>query len=107
MREIHTDSRGACGALRITRELRDQGHVVNRKRVARIMREREIVGTARRKSRSLTRQDRTAPTAPDPILRDFTAPTPGLKFAGGTTCPPTAEGWLRLQGFGMVRCRPF
>lgn len=37
---IHTDSRGAYGALRITRKLRDQGHVVNRKRVARIMRER-------------------------------------------------------------------
>ncbi|MGO4462973.1 IS3 family transposase, partial [Streptomyces sp. M-16] len=51
-------------------EVRDQGHVVNRKRVARIMRERESVGITRRKSRSLTRQDRTAPPAPDLILRD-------------------------------------
>ncbi|MEU5220664.1 IS3 family transposase [Streptomyces sp. NPDC020807] len=45
---IHTDSGGAYGALRITRKIRDQGHVVNRKRVARIMREREIAGTTRR-----------------------------------------------------------
>ncbi|MEU8435969.1 DDE-type integrase/transposase/recombinase [Streptomyces sp. NPDC029216] len=67
---------------------------MNRKRVARIMREREIVGITRRKSRSLTRQDRTAPPAPDLIPRDFTAPLPGLKFVG--TCLPTAEGWLYL-----------
>lgn len=48
IREIHTDSRGAYGALRITRKLRDQGHVVNRKRVARVMREHEIAGITRR-----------------------------------------------------------
>ncbi|MEV6332096.1 DDE-type integrase/transposase/recombinase [Streptomyces sp. NPDC051909] len=82
--------------LRITRKLGDQGHVVNRKRVTRIMREREIVGITRRKSRSLTTQDRTAPPAPDLILRAFTAPLPGLTFVGDITCLPTAEGWLYL-----------
>ncbi|WNI20062.1 IS3 family transposase [Actinacidiphila sp. ITFR-21] len=96
IREIHTDSPGAYGALRITRKLRDQGHVVNRKRVARIMREHEIAGITRRKSRSLTKQDRTAPPAPDLIQRDFTAPMPGLKLVGDITCLPTAEGWLYL-----------
>ncbi|MFI2125329.1 IS3 family transposase [Streptomyces sp. NPDC020299] len=96
IRAIHTDSRGAYGARRITQKLRGQGHVVNRKRVARIMREREIVGITRRKSRSLTKQDRTAPPAPDLIQRDFTAPMPGLKFVGDITCLPTAEGWLYL-----------
>ncbi|MER5498234.1 MULTISPECIES: IS3 family transposase [unclassified Streptomyces] len=94
IREIHTDSRGSCGALRITRKLRYQGHVVNRKHVARIMRESGIVGMTRRKSRSLTRQDRTAPPAPDLILRDFTAPLSGPKFVGDVICLPTAEGRL-------------
>lgn len=96
IRDIHTASRGAYGALRITRKLHDQGHVVNRKRVARIMREREIVGITRRKPRSLTKADRTAPPAPDLIGRDFTAPMPGLKMVGDITCLPTAEGWLYL-----------
>ncbi|MFD4556345.1 IS3 family transposase [Streptomyces sp. NPDC058469] len=96
IREIHTDSRGAYGALRITRVLRVQGHVVNRKRVARVMRERQIAGTTRRKSRSLTKPDRTVPPAPDLIQRDFTAPMPGLKLVGDITCLPTAEGWLYL-----------
>ncbi|WP_353963374.1 IS3 family transposase [Streptomyces sp. NBC_00091] len=31
IRAIHTDSRGSYGALRITRKLRDQGNMVNRK----------------------------------------------------------------------------
>ncbi|MFJ5305655.1 IS3 family transposase [Streptomyces sp. NPDC088350] len=96
IREIHTDSRGAYGALRITRSLRGQGHVVNRKRVARVMRERQISGITRGKSRSLTKPDRMAPPAPDLIQRDFTAPMPGLKLVGDITCLPTAEGWLYL-----------
>ncbi|MFK0114232.1 IS3 family transposase [Streptomyces sp. NPDC091217] len=96
IRRIHTESRGAYGALRITRTLRQQGQVVNRKRVARVMRERQIAGITRRKSRSLTRADRTAPPAPDLVQRDFTAPMPGLKLVGDITCLPTAEGWLYL-----------
>jgi putative transposase len=96
IRGLHTDSRGAYGALRITRALRVQGHVVNRKRVARVMRERQISGITRRKSRSLTKPDRAATPAPDLIQRDFTAPMPGLKLVGDITCLPTAEGWLYL-----------
>lgn len=78
IRAIHTDSRGAYGACRIAQKLRSQGHAVNRERVARIMRERDIVGIARRKPRSLTRRDRTAPPTPDLVQREFTAPMPGL-----------------------------
>jgi transposase InsO family protein len=96
IRAIHTDSRGAYGACRITQKLRSQGHAVNRERVARIMRERETVGITRRKPRSLTKQDRTAPPMPDLVQREFTAPMPGLKFVGDFTCSPTAEGWLYL-----------
>jgi len=96
IRDIHTGSRGAYGARRITQKLHHQGHVVNHKRVARIMREREIAGITRRKSRCLTKQDRAAPPAPDLILRDFTAPMPGLRLVGDITYLPTAEGWLYL-----------
>jgi len=94
--DIHTGSRGAYGARRITRKLHQQGHVVNHKRVVRIMREREISGITRRKSRCLTKQDRAARPAPDLILRDFTAPMPGLRLVGDITYLPTAEGWLYL-----------
>lgn len=53
--EIHTRSAGTYGAARVTAALRHQGLVINRKRVARIMRERGIQGITRRRRRSLTR----------------------------------------------------
>ncbi|MGW7041913.1 IS3 family transposase [Streptomyces avermitilis] len=46
-------------------ELRCPGRVVNRKRVARLMRERGIQGAHRRRRRSLTRPDSMARPAPD------------------------------------------
>ncbi|WP_405868229.1 IS3 family transposase [Streptomyces sp. NBC_01515] len=38
MRGIHTETKGAYGIPRITRELREWGPVVNHKRIARLMR---------------------------------------------------------------------
>ncbi|MCF4136479.1 IS3 family transposase [Streptomyces sp. Tue 6430] len=72
------------------------GQRVNRKRIARIMRERDIRGATRRKHRSLTRPDKKAKPAPDLIGRDFHAERPGTKLVGDITCLPTAEGWLYL-----------
>ncbi|MBP5888828.1 DDE-type integrase/transposase/recombinase [Streptomyces sp. LBUM 1481] len=72
------------------------GRQVNRKRIARLMRERDIRGVTRRKRRSLTRPDTKAKPAPDLIGRDFHAERPGIKLVGDITCLPTAEGWLYL-----------
>ena len=63
--EIHAASSGAYGAIRVTWELRARGRAVNKKRVARIMKERGIAGITRRKRRSLTKADKKAPPAPD------------------------------------------
>ncbi|MEW2491871.1 IS3 family transposase, partial [Streptomyces sp. NPDC048411] len=72
------------------------GQRVNRKRIARIMRERDIRGVTRRKHRSLTRADKKAKPAPDLIGRDFHAELPGTKLVGDITYLPTTEGWLYL-----------
>jgi putative transposase len=94
--EIHTAHKKAYGSKRVTVELHRRGRRVNRKKVERIMRERGVVGWTRRRRRSLTKQDLTAPPAPDLIGRDFTAAAPGEKFVGDITYLPTAEGWLYL-----------
>lgn len=44
IRKIHTRSRGVYGAPRVTAALRRGGRRVNRKKVERIMRERDIRG---------------------------------------------------------------
>jgi transposase InsO family protein len=93
---IHAAHRQAYGSPRVTVELRRRGRRVNRKKVERIMRERGIVGWTRRRRRSLTKADVSAPPAPDLIGRDFTAAAPGQKFVGDITYLPTEEGWLYL-----------
>ncbi|WP_081236662.1 IS3 family transposase [Streptomyces viridosporus] len=93
---IHVASRHTYGVPRIHAELRCLGRAVNRKRVARVMRERGIQGAHCRRRRSLTRPDKKARPAPDLIGRDFHAERPGTKLVGDITCLPTAEGRLYL-----------
>ncbi|MEH0421239.1 IS3 family transposase [Streptomyces sp. B21-083] len=63
---LHIASRRTYGVPRIHAELRRLGRRVNRKRIARVMRERDIRGVTRRKRRSLTRPDKKAKPAPLP-----------------------------------------
>jgi hypothetical protein len=93
--QIHT-AHPAYGAERITRELRRQGVSVGRRRVARLMREKGVAGITRRKRRNPTKPDMDAAAVPDLLLREFTAPMPGLKLIGDISCFPTSEGWLYL-----------
>ncbi|MET8182924.1 IS3 family transposase [Streptomyces sp. NPDC005336] len=96
IREIHAGSRGAYGAPRVHAELRRKGHGINRKKVERIMRERDIRGITRRKRRHLTKQDTKAAPAPDLVVRDFSAERPGTKLVGDITYLATIEGWWYL-----------
>ncbi|WP_158702052.1 IS3 family transposase [Kitasatospora sp. MMS16-BH015] len=93
---VHLASKGAYGVPRVHAELRRQGHVVNHKRIERLMRERGIAGIIRRRRRSLTRPDKQACPAPDLIGRDFTATRPGTRLVGDITYLPTGEGRLYL-----------
>jgi transposase InsO family protein len=69
----------------IRAELRRPGHWINHKRVERIMRERDIAGTTRRKRRSLTRPAKRAVPAADLLGRDFTARASGERLVGDIT----------------------
>ncbi|GGT80004.1 transposase [Streptomyces atratus] len=96
IRQIHTESRGAYGAPRVTAVLRRGGRPVNRKKVERIMRERGIRGMTRRRRRSLTKADTKTAPSPDLVGRDFTAAEPGTKLVSDITYLPTLAGWWYL-----------
>jgi len=97
IRQIHSDSQQAYGSPRVHAELvLGHGVTVAKKRVAALMRSAELTGAHRRRRRGRTRQDTTAPPAPDLITRDFTAVMPGVKMVGDITCLPTRQGWLYL-----------
>lgn len=72
--QAHQASDGTYGMARIRAELREAGHVVSRKRVARLMRQAQICGVSRRRSLTVTteREPGRRP-APDLVNRRFHA----------------------------------
>ncbi|MFF1651165.1 IS3 family transposase [Streptomyces sp. NPDC058240] len=103
---IHLASRKTYGVPRIHAELRRLGRYVNRKRIARLMRDRGIQGAHRRKRRSLTRPDKKARPAPDLIGRDFHASVPGTRLVGTSpSCPPPRAGSISPAGSTWLPAR--
>ncbi|MEH0938103.1 IS3 family transposase [Micromonospora psammae] len=93
---IHADSGGAYGSPRVTVELHAQGVRVNRKRVERLMRQRDVVGRHLRRRKRTTIPDPAVPPAPDLIGRDFTAAAPDQRWCGDIIYLRVGAGWLYL-----------
>ncbi|SEE83334.1 Transposase InsO and inactivated derivatives [Streptomyces sp. Ag109_O5-10] len=96
IRAIHAEHHGAYGAPRVHAELRARGHGISRKRVTRLMRINHIVGRHLRKKKRTTIADRTAPPAPDLVMRDFTADTLNTRWCGDITYIAVGTSWLYL-----------
>jgi len=85
----------AYGAPRVTAELNDGAPPqdrVNRKRVARVMRQHRLTGIRLRRRVRTTVPEATDQKVPDLLKRDFTAPSPNLKYVGDITYLPLASG---------------
>jgi transposase InsO family protein len=93
---IHQQSHRTYGSPRVHAQLRAEGFAVNRKRIARLMRAKGLVG--RRKTRKVATTDsrHPYPVAPNHLNRDFQAEAPNEKWVADITYIPTREGWLYL-----------
>jgi transposase InsO family protein len=94
IRKVHEQD-NTYGAPRITAELNDgagPGGRVNRKRVARVMREHGIRGYAKRRRVRTTIAEPSGQKVPDLLKRDFTAPRPNQRYVGDITYLPLADG---------------
>ena len=97
VRTVHAGSRQTYGAPRIHAELRGRGEMHGRKRIARLMRQADLVGASHRKGGPVTtRRDKDARPAPDLVDRKFTAPGPDQLWVADITYVPTAAGLLYL-----------
>lgn len=92
IKAVHDDSDGTYGSPRVTAELRDDGALVNERRVARVMRKFNIVGVHLRKKVRTTVPEPAGQVVPDLFQRDFTAPEPGVKYMGDITYLPVGDG---------------
>jgi len=93
---IHAETRQRYGSPRGHTELRARGQRVSRKRVARLMRQRDLAARRRRRYRVTTDSRHPFPVAANVLARQFTAPAPDAVWVTDITYIPTGEGWLYL-----------
>ena len=96
---IHRESRGTYGAPRVYHALRRAGVLCGRRRVARLMASRALVGRCKRRWQRTTVADPAArPAATDLVRRAFAPTSPGLDrvWVGDITYLRTWEGWCYL-----------
>ena len=89
-------NRGVYGSPRVHAELKDQGIKCARKRVARLMRELDLVAKRPRHRTVTTHSEEGASVAPNLLHQDFHADQPNEKWTSDTTYIWTQEGWLYL-----------
>jgi putative transposase len=87
-------SRQTYGRPRLAADLKDAGIRTSQKRLARLMRERNIHGASRRRGFKTTVRDRFARPAPDLVNRKFVADAPDQLWVADITCVPTWTGML-------------
>ena len=96
MREIFDASDGNYGVPRMFKALRKAGVVVNRKRVARLMRLHGMAGRHRRRTCRTTFPGPDGYQIPDLVGRRFAPGAPDVAWCQDITYIPTREGWLYL-----------
>ena len=96
MREIHVLSRETYGRPRMYAELRDDGWLVNHKRVGRLMSQEGLQGASRRKKWRTTKRAKDARPAPDLVERNFGVDGPDQLWVADITYVPTWSGFLYL-----------
>lgn len=94
--EVFMHSRGTYGSPRVTAALRQRGIVCNRKRVARLMRQHQLVAKHRRRRVRTTDSAHRLPVAPNHLNREFSAECPNEKWVADITYIDTHQGWLYL-----------
>ena len=92
----HLASKRRYGSPRVHADLKAAGERVGRKRVARLMREKNLAARTRRRFRATTNSNHAFPVAPNVLERDFTAAAPNKAWVTDITFLWTAEGWLYL-----------
>ena len=96
--DAYKESRGKYGSPRIHAELKAQGIHCGRKRIARLMREKQLYARRKRKKARTTNSHHQFPIASNLLERDFTADAPNKKWVADITFLETQEGWLYLSG---------
>ncbi len=96
IKKFHKESRGTYESPRITIDLQENGEVIGHNRVARIMRENDIVGKPEPKWTVTTDSSHDLPIAPNLLEREFDVDAPDKVWVGDISYVWTYRGWTYL-----------
>ena len=97
IKATYNESQQTYGAIRVHKELQDDGIKCSRNRVARIMRKENIQSVHRTKFKVCTTNSKhTLPVADNVINQNFTATAPNQKWGADITYIKTGEGFIYL-----------
>ncbi len=101
VREIHrvyAEGRGDYGSPTICQALRQEGFVVNHKRIARLMRQIGLRSKTVRRFKRTTKPCKDHEAAPNLLAQNFRTDGPNKVWLSDITFIDTEEGWLYLTG---------
>jgi len=87
---------GRSGSPGLTLDLADNGHLYNRKTVAKSLKRQGLRAKAARKFKVTTDSNHRLPVAPNLLQQDFTTTSVNQKWCGDITYLWTDEGWVYL-----------
>jgi transposase InsO family protein len=96
IKAAYDDSRKTYGSLRVHAELKRKNIKCSKNRVARIMKENNIISITKRKYKVTTDSNHSFPVSENILAQDFAATAPNEKWVTDITYIPTTEGWLYL-----------
>jgi len=96
IKDVYVESRRTYGSRRIYAELKQRRIRCSVNRIARLMKQHDIVAVQHRKYRPTTDSGHDFPVAPNRLGRHFQAPRRDQVWVADITYIPTDEGWLYL-----------
>jgi transposase InsO family protein len=93
---LFSKSRATYGTRRIKKALAQQGRIISRRRIGRLMQEAGLACKTKRKFKATTNSKHDLPIAENRLQREFTVAKPNQVYVGDITYIHTQEGWLYL-----------
>jgi len=97
IKEAYKMGRRTYGSPRITKELRENGILCGKNRIARLMRIHGIYAKTKRRFKVTTHSNHNLPVAENLVNRQFEADKPNKIWLSDITYIRTQEGWLYLS----------
>jgi transposase InsO family protein len=96
IRKIYYDSKKTYGSPRITIALRNEGIIISRRRVAKLMKKQNLQSIIRKKYVVTTDSKHNYPVVENKLNRDFHVDGTGKVWVSDITYIKTSQGWLFL-----------